>query len=93
MVMNRGTNMKKSLIAATLLAATSAQSVELKLWQVKYKAETSYMDGYTVEGQAYEATGSFEQNGEFISSIRAEISPESMSSGTTARDRSIRKYL
>ena len=48
MVMNRGTNMKKSLIAATLLVATSAQSEELKLWQVKYKAETSYMDGYTV---------------------------------------------
>ena len=85
--------MKKSLIAATLLAATSAQSAELKLWQVKYKAETNYMDGYTVEGQAYEATGSFEKDGEFISSVRAEISPESMSSGLSARDRSIKEII
>ncbi len=85
--------MKKSLIVATLLAASSAQSAELKLWQVKYKAETNYMDGYTVEGQAYEATGSFEKTGEFITSVRAEVSPDSMSSGLSARDRSIKGII
>lgn len=93
MVMNRRIHMKKSMIAATLLVATSASSAELSLWQVKYKAETNYMDGYTVEGQAYEATGSFEKTGAFISSVRAEVSPDSMSSGLSARDRSIKEII
>ena len=85
--------MKKTIIAAVMLMSSAAQSSELGLWQVKYKAETNYMDGYTVEGQAYEASGSFEKNGEFITSVRAEVSPESMSSGLTARDRSIKGII
>ena len=85
--------MRKTLIITALMASANAYAADLGLWEVKYKAETSYMDGYTVEGQAYEASGSFEKTGDYISSVRAVVSPESMSSGLVTRDRSIKEII
>ena len=83
----------KNLILASLMMSGMAQAGELGLWQVKYKAETSYMDGYTVEGQAYEASGTFEKTNGTFTAVRAEVSPNSMNSGITARDRSIKEII
>ena len=85
--------MKKSLLALGLLSALPAYAEDLNLWQVAYKAETSYGDGYTITGNAYEGFGSFEKEGDKIVSIRGEVNPSSMDSGLSTRDRSIRELV
>ena len=90
---NRRFEMKKSILTLGLFYSLSLQATELNLWQVAYKAETSYMDGYTVSGNAYEGSGSYEIDGDHISYLRAEVSAESMSSGLATRDRSIKELI
>ena len=86
--------MKNTIIAADNCISSAPRSSELGLWQVKYKAEANYMDSCKFEGRPTEkASGSFEKNGEFITSVRAESPAESMSSGLTARDRSIKGII
>lgn len=86
---------KTSLLTAligTTLYATEANE-KLDLWQIKYKAETAYDDGYTIEGVAKIFEGSFNYENGVLKHFEGTVDPRNLSSGLAVRDNSILKHV
>ena len=71
----------KSICAVALgsvLLANSAEEQPLNLWQITYKAETSFDDGYTIEGVSKEFKGGFHFDNDTLYSLSGVIDPHSL---------------
>ena len=81
-----------TLFASSLWAQTAAE-VPLKVWQIKYSAETDWMDDYVIEGSATQLTGKFALDGERLQYVEAQVPVNALSSGVRTRDRNISEII
>ncbi|NRA64224.1 MAG: YceI family protein [Pseudobacteriovorax sp.] len=82
-----------SLGLSSVVMANTVADADLNLWQITYRAETSFADGYTIEGQSNSFEGSFQYDGTDLFSIEGVVDPKSLSSGISSRDKSIVKII
>ncbi|SMF07042.1 hypothetical protein [Pseudobacteriovorax antillogorgiicola] len=74
---------------SSVLIANQIEEAPLNLWQITYKAVTSYADGYTIEGQSSQFQGKFQYTDGVLQHIEGTVEPEALSSGLKVRDESI----
>ena len=75
-----------SLGLGSCLLANTVEDSTLNLWQISYKAETSYDDGYTIEGSSKHFEGSFHYDDGTLFNISGSVDPKLLSSGLAVRD-------
>jgi len=85
-----------ALCTSIFFSATASSTIggsDLKLWQIKYSADTKFEDGYYIEGTAQQFSGKFLFENGFLEFVETRIPVKSLSTGLLARDISIREIL